>query len=156
LSDDANIEQLLKSLELTKEQVHNLNLRKMDPNRIRTEKDVAEESEMGRNYPLLEATTTAKTALENRAKLSSFISTVNPEDAKRIDMKLDRAMDTFVSADSPSKIDSWYREQLSLLLIEIERTGKVALQSTSWRSTYHPKDRKPRSEAIDRKILSRL
>ena len=144
MARDAKIEELLKSLELTKEQVHNLNLRKMDPNRIKTKTDIAEENEMGRNYPTLEARTSAKAALDNCSKLSSFISTVDAEEGRKIEGRVDHAMDALVSADSPSKLDSWYREQLSPLVTHVERVGKNALQSNG-ESNYHPRGRKPMS-----------
>jgi hypothetical protein len=145
LPDDPNIEQLLRSLELTKEQVHNLNLKKLDPNRIRTERDIAEQDNMRRTYPLLEGTTTAKAALQNCVKLSSLISTVNSEDAEKIGAKVDHAIDTLASADSPSKIDDWYREELTPLLTEVEKTGKDVLQSAVGRSDYHRRGHKLRS-----------
>ncbi|MDH2901351.1 MAG: hypothetical protein PXY39_10300 [archaeon] len=144
MARDTKTDELLKSLELTKEQVHNLNLRKMDPNRIKTERDIAEEDEMGRNYPILEARSTAKAALDNCSKLTSFISAVNAEEGRRMEDRVGHAMDALVSANSPSKLDSWYREELSPLLTVVERIGKDALQS-SGESKYHPRGRKPRS-----------
>ena len=103
--------------------MHDQNLRKMDPCRTKMEKDIADEDGMGRNYSILEATT-AKVALDNCSKLSSLISTVEPEKAKKIEDSVDLAIDTLAIADSLSKLDSWHREQLSPPVDSGRKSGK--------------------------------
>lgn len=146
MSSESDLDELVKSLETTKEEMHNLNLRKMDPDRLKDIEDEEQQAEMGRTYPLMEAKSTARAALTNCTKISQLTSSVDSLGASELKREVDKASASFDAAkDSPTALDGWYRDHLTPLLARAERLGQEALKDTTGADDYSPGGKKPKT-----------
>lgn len=118
-----NMEALQQRLDRAREELHKVNIEKME----RRDGSKPDSTVEGRTYSLNEGREAAQKALDNCQDISSIVRMVDVRIANELDSDIRTARDRLVQArNSPEAMDDWYRRELVPLLNKSEQASDLS------------------------------